>query len=48
MTEIAKELFSKGARGVQTLYMTERMQIDQKTRATANRRARLSRVLIDG
>jgi hypothetical protein len=48
MAEIAKELLSKGARGVQTLYMTGRMQINQKTRATANRRARLFRVLIDG
>jgi hypothetical protein len=26
-----KELLRKGARGVQTLYMTERMQINRKT-----------------
>jgi hypothetical protein len=26
-----KELLRQGARGVQTLYMTERMQINQKT-----------------
>jgi hypothetical protein len=45
MAEIAKELLSKGACGVQTLYMTGRMKKDRKTRAPANRCAVLLRVL---
>jgi hypothetical protein len=40
-----KELLRKGARGVQTLYMTERMQINRKPRATANRGAALFQAL---
>jgi hypothetical protein len=43
-----KELLRKGAYGVQTLYMTETMKINQKPRATANRAPFCSRLLIDG
>jgi hypothetical protein len=43
-----KELLRKGARGVQTLYMTERMQTTEKPRATANQGAVLFQALIDG
>jgi hypothetical protein len=39
---------SEGARGVETLYMTETMQINRKTRATANRRTVSPQAPIDG
>jgi hypothetical protein len=35
----------EGARGVQTLYMTGRMQINRKTGTTANRRTGLFQAL---
>jgi hypothetical protein len=39
MPQIAKELPpAKGARGVQTLYMTETMKINRTTRATTDTR----------
>jgi hypothetical protein len=41
--KIPKELLREGASGVQTLYMTDRMQINQNRRATA-----ISQALIDG
>jgi hypothetical protein len=41
----AKELLRQGAYGVQTLYMTERMKINHKPRATANRGAVLFQAL---
>jgi hypothetical protein len=41
----AKELLRKGAYGVQTPYMTERMKINQKPRATADRGAVLFQAL---
>jgi hypothetical protein len=41
--KIPKELLRKGASGVQTLYMTDRMQINQNRRAKA-----IPQALIDG
>jgi hypothetical protein len=38
MPEIAKESRPKGASGIQTLYMTGSMKIDENTRASADRR----------
>jgi hypothetical protein len=38
----------KGARSIQTLYMTEQNANEQKTPAVANRRAVLLQALIDG
>jgi hypothetical protein len=49
MPQIAKELPpAKGARGVQTLYMTETMKINRKTRATTDPRTVSLQAPIDG
>jgi hypothetical protein len=49
MPQIAKELpAAKGARGVQTLYMTETMKINRTTRATTDTRTVSFQAPIDG